>query len=99
MFADRVNQKVAVSIVSLAATFIAVLDTTIVNVTIPTIGRDFHVRTASVDSVAIGFLVSLAVVMPVSGWLGDRFGNKRVMLCAIVLFTVASALCGAASSL
>jgi EmrB/QacA subfamily drug resistance transporter len=99
MFADRVNQKVAVSIVSLAATFIAVLDTTIVNVTIPTIGRDFHVRTASVDSVAIGFLVSLAVVMPVSGWLGDRFGNKRVMLFAIVLFTVASALCGAASSL
>jgi EmrB/QacA subfamily drug resistance transporter len=99
MFADRINQRLAVAIVSTAATFIAVLDTTIVNVTIPTIGRDFHVRTASVDSVAIGFLVSLAVVMPASGWLGDRFGNKRVMLLSTAVFTAASAMCGAAQSL
>ncbi len=99
MLANRINQKVAVAVVSTAATFIVVLDTTIVNVTVPTIGRDFHVPAASVDSVAIGFLVSLAVVMPASGWLGDRFGNKRVMLFATTVFTVASALCGAAQSL
>lgn len=99
MLADRINQRLAVAIVSTAATFIAVLDTTIVNVTIPTIGRDFHVKAASVDSVAIGFLVSLAVIMPASGWLGDRFGNKRVMLFATTVFTAASALCGAAQSL
>ncbi|MDA8044233.1 MAG: DHA2 family efflux MFS transporter permease subunit [Actinomycetota bacterium] len=99
MLADRINQRLAVAIVSTAATFIAVLDTTIVNVTIPTIGRDFHVKAASVDSVAIGFLVSLAVIMPASGWLGDRFGNKRVMLFATAVFTAASALCGAAQTL
>jgi EmrB/QacA subfamily drug resistance transporter len=99
MLADGINQKLAVAIVATAATFIVVLDTTIVNVTVPTIGRDFHVGAASVDSVAIGFLVSLAVVMPASGWLGDRFGNKRIMLFATTVFTLASALCGASENL
>jgi EmrB/QacA subfamily drug resistance transporter len=99
MLADRINQKLAVAVVATAATFIVVLDTTIVNVTVPTIGRDFHVGAASVDSVAIGFLVSLAVVMPASGWLGDRFGNKRIMLLATTVFTLASALCGASENL
>jgi EmrB/QacA subfamily drug resistance transporter len=99
MLASRIDQKVAVAVVSTAATFLVVLDTTIVNVTVPTIGRDFHVPAASVDSVAIGFLVSLAVVMPASGWLGDRFGNKRIMLFATTVFTLASALCGAAQNL
>ncbi len=99
MFADRVNQKLAVAIVATAATFMAVIDTTIVNVAIPTIGREFHVPPAQVDSVVIGFLVSLAVVMPASGWLGDRFGTKRVMLIATTVFTIASAMCGAAQSL
>jgi EmrB/QacA subfamily drug resistance transporter len=99
MLADRINQKLAVAVVATAATFIVVLDTTIVNVTVPTIGRDFHVGAASVDSVAIGFLVSLAVVMPASGWLGDRFGNKRIMLFATTVFTLASALCGASENL
>ena len=48
---------------------------------------------------ATGFLVSLAVFIPASGWLGDRFGTKRVLLVAIAIFAVASALCGLAQSL
>jgi EmrB/QacA subfamily drug resistance transporter len=52
-----------------------------------------------VDSISIAFLVSLAVFIPASGWLGDRLGGKRVLLAAIAVFTVASALCGLASSL
>jgi EmrB/QacA subfamily drug resistance transporter len=75
------------------------MDATIVNVALPTIGRDFKVASTSVDSIAIAFLVSLAVFIPASGWLGDRFGGKRVLLTAIVVFTTASALCGLASSL
>jgi MFS family permease len=51
-----------------------------------------------VDGISIAFLVSLAVFMPASGWLGDRLGGKRVLMAAIVVFTAASALCGAASS-
>lgn len=99
MLADKISQQVAVSVVFVAAMFITILDTTIVNVAIPTIGRDFNVGTGSVDGVVVGFLVSLAVFIPASGWLGDRFGTKRVLLAAIFIFTVASGLCGAAQSL
>jgi EmrB/QacA subfamily drug resistance transporter len=96
---SRISQKVAVGVVFVAALFMSIMDATIVNVALPTIGRDFHVSPTAVDSIAIGFLVSLAVFIPASGWLGDRFGGKRVLLTAIVLFTAASALCGIASSL
>jgi EmrB/QacA subfamily drug resistance transporter len=95
----RISQKVAVSVVFVAAMFMSIMDATIVNVALPTIGRDFGVSPTAVDSVAIAFLVSLAVFIPASGWLGDRIGGKRVMLAAIVVFTIASALCGLASSL
>jgi EmrB/QacA subfamily drug resistance transporter len=93
------SQKVAISVVFVAAMFISILDTTIVTVALPTIGRDFSVSPTAVDSVAIAYLVSLAVFIPASGWLGDRFGGKRVLLTAIAVFTAASALCGLASSL
>ena len=95
----RVSQKVAVSVVYVAAMFMTIMDSTIVNVALPTIGRNFGVPSTSVAGVSIYFLVSLAVFISVSGWLGDRFGGKRVLLTAIVLFTVASALCGLATSL
>jgi EmrB/QacA subfamily drug resistance transporter len=96
---SRISQKVAVSVVFVAAMFMTIMDATIVNVALPTIGHDFGVSPTSVDSIAIGFLVSLAVFIPASGWLGDRFGGKRVLLAAIVVFTIASALCGLATSL
>src|SRR3984893_6404834 len=95
----RVSEKVAVSVVFVAAMFMSIMDTTIVNVALPTIGRDFSVSPTGVDSVSIAFLVSLAVFISASGWLGDRFGGKRVLLAAIAVFTVASALCGMAGSL
>ena len=95
----RINQKVAVSVVFVAAMFMSIMDVTIVNVALPTIGRDFAVSPTAIDSISIGFLVSLAVFIPASGWLGDRFGGKRIMLAAIVVFTLASALCGQATSL
>ena len=79
--------------------FMSILDATIVNVALPTIGRDFGVSATAVDGIAIAFLVSLAITIPASGWLGDRYGGKRVLLAAIALFTAASALCGLASSL
>jgi EmrB/QacA subfamily drug resistance transporter len=93
------NQKIAVSVVFVSAMFMNIMDATIVNVALPTLGREFHVRPDSVDTVAIGYLVSLAVFIPASGWLGDHFGSKRVMLASIVIFTAASALCGTATSL
>jgi EmrB/QacA subfamily drug resistance transporter len=96
---SRMSQKAAVSVVYVAAMFMTIIDSTIVNVALPTIGRNFRVPSTSVASVSIYFLVSLAVFMSASGWLGDRFGGKRVLLTAITLFTAASALCGMAGSL
>ncbi len=95
----RMDQRFAVSAVYVAALFLSILDVTIVNVAIPTIGRDFHTSAASVDVVVIGFLVSLAVFIPASGWIGDRFGGKRTLLAAVAVFTLASAMCGLATSL
>src|SRR5215469_17709109 len=79
--------------------FINIMDATVVNVALPTLSRYFGVPVASVSGVVTAYLVALAVAMPASGWLGDRFGARGVMLGSIGLFTVASALCGMATSL
>ncbi|GLY16511.1 MFS transporter [Kineosporia sp. NBRC 101677] len=93
------NQKIAVSVVFTSAMFINILDATIVNVALPGMARDFGTTSTAIDSVAISYMVSLAVFIPASGWLGDRFGARRVLLTAIALFTIASALCGLATNL
>ncbi len=93
------NQKIAVSIVYVSAMFMAIMDITIVNVTLPKLASQFGVSPAHIDGVVVGFLVSLAIFIPASGWLGDRFGMRRMLLLAIVIFTGASALCGLSQSL
>src|SRR6185312_14533844 len=94
----QISPKVTVSVVYVIAMFMAIMDTTIVNVALPTISRELSVPLNRVDGVSIGFLVSLAVFIPASGWLGDRFGTKRIFLVALAIFTLASALCGLAQS-
>jgi EmrB/QacA subfamily drug resistance transporter len=93
------DQKLVVAVVYVAAMFMAILDTTIVNVALPTLGRDFHATASGVGLVSIAYLVSLTVFIPASGWLGDRFGGRRALLGAVAIFTVASALCGLSTSL
>ena len=93
------NQKVVVAVVYVCGMLMNSLDSTIVNVALATLSREFGVTPASIEAVVIGYLVSLAVFIPASGWLGDRFGTKRIFLTALGLFTVASALCGVAQSL
>jgi EmrB/QacA subfamily drug resistance transporter len=93
------NQKIAVGVVFVSAMFMNIMDITIVNVALPTIGRDFHISPTAVDGIVIAYLVSLAVFIPASGWLGDRFGGKRVLISAIVVFTVGSVLCGLAQNM
>ncbi|OIV36261.1 MFS transporter [Mangrovactinospora gilvigrisea] len=93
------NQKVAVSAVFAAAMFVSILDGTIVNVALPAMARSFHEEAAQMSAVSVGYLVAVAVVIPASGWLGERFGTKRVLLTALAVFTGASVLCGAAGSL
>ena len=95
----RLNQKIVVGAVFVSAMFMNIMDITIVNVALPTIGRDFHIAPTAVDGIVIAYLVSLAVFIPASGWLGDRFGGKRVLLTAIIVFTVGSVLCGLAQNM
>jgi EmrB/QacA subfamily drug resistance transporter len=89
--------KVAVAAVFVSAMFLDILDTTIVNVALPQMGRDF--RSDAVEWVVLSYTLSLAMWIPASGWLGDRFGTKRVFLTALAIFVVGSAMCGAAQSL
>ena len=95
----RLSTKLVVGAVFVASMFLNIMDATVVNVALPTLSRYFAVPVASVSGVVTAYLVTLAVVMPVSGWLGDRFGARSVLLGAIGLFTAASALCGVATSL
>jgi EmrB/QacA subfamily drug resistance transporter len=94
-----ISPKVIVSAVYVASMFMNIMDSTVVNVALPTLSRYFAVPVASVSGVVTAYLVTLAMAMPASGWLGDRFGARRVMLGAICLFTAASAMCGLATSL
>ncbi|MEU1515636.1 DHA2 family efflux MFS transporter permease subunit [Streptomyces sp. NPDC005811] len=95
----RISAKAAVCGMFIAANFMAIMDTTIVNVALPALGRDFGVQPSGLGSVNVGYLVAMAVFVPVSGWLGDRFGTRPTALTALLLFTVASGLCATAGSL
>jgi EmrB/QacA subfamily drug resistance transporter len=76
----------------------SILDTTIVNVALDTLGKDLHSTIAQIQWVATGYLLALAAVIPLTGWAARRFGAKRVYLASIALFTIGSALCGLAES-
>ena len=97
MFGREVSYKAVVAAVFVSALFLDILDTTIINVAIPQLGREF--QSDAVEWVVLGYTLSLAVWIPASGWLGDRFGTKRVFLTALALFIAGSILCGAAQSL
>jgi EmrB/QacA subfamily drug resistance transporter len=96
---ERLSQEYAVGAVFVAALFMSIMDSTVVNVAIPTLGREFDAGNASIEWVVTAYLLSLAVFIPASGWIGDRFGSKRVFLGSLALFTLGSVLCGAAQSL
>src|SRR6266566_3635543 len=98
MHRNRLDPKVSVSVVFVVAMFMSIMDSTIVNVALPSLARQLSVPSTSIDAVVVADLVSLAVVMPACGWLGDRWGTKRIFLLALTLFIVSSALCGLASS-
>jgi EmrB/QacA subfamily drug resistance transporter len=89
----------AVAVAYVCALLMTAVDMQIVNVALPTLSRDFGAPLSDVQWTVIAYLLTLAVVIPASGWIGDRLGTKRTFLFALALFTVASALCGAAQSL
>jgi EmrB/QacA subfamily drug resistance transporter len=87
-----------IAIVVILGSIMSVLDTTVVNVALEPLSRDLHVTLDDIQWVATGYLLSLAAIIPVTGWAGKRFGARTVFIAALVLFTLGSALCGLASS-
>ncbi len=81
------------------ATFMEVLDTSIANVALPHIAGGLSAGVDESTWVLTSYLVSNAVILPVSGWLSDRFGRKRFYMTCVAIFTASSFLCGLASTL
>ncbi len=87
-----------IAAVAILGMIMSILDTTIVNVALDTLGRELHSPISTIQWVVTGYLLSLAAVIPVTGWAARRWGAKRVYLVSLVLFTAGSALCGLANS-
>src|SRR5580692_7066756 len=94
----RVNPWIIASVVAMAA-FMEVLDTSIANVALPHIAGNLGASQDESTWILTSYLVSNAVVLPISAWLATRFGRKRFYMTSVVVFTASSFLCGLAPSL
>jgi EmrB/QacA subfamily drug resistance transporter len=81
------------------AFFMESLDTTILNTAVPTIAAALHVAPLAMKSVLASYTLSLAVFIPISGWMADRFGTRRVFSSAIGIFALGSLLCGLSTNI
>jgi len=96
---DRIEPYVwKIAGVVILGMIMSILDTTIVNVALRTLGHDLHSSISQIQWVVTGYLLSLAAVIPITGWAARRFGAKRVYMTSLVLFTIGSALCAVAAS-
>jgi EmrB/QacA subfamily drug resistance transporter len=95
---DRISPHVwRISAVVVIGSIMSILDTTIVNVALATLSRELHASISEIQWVVTGYMLSLAAVIPVTGWAARRFGAKQVYIVSLVLFTAGSALCGLAT--
>jgi len=96
---DRIEPYVwKIAGVVILGMIMSILDTTIVNVALPTLSRELHSTLAQIQWVVTGYILALAAVIPVTGWAARRLGAKRVYMTSLVLFTLGSALCAVATS-
>jgi EmrB/QacA subfamily drug resistance transporter len=96
---DRIEPYVwKIAGVVILGMIMSILDTTIVNVALRTLEGDLHSSISQIQWVVTGYILSLAAVIPVTGWAARRFGAKRVYMTSLVLFTAGSALCAVAAS-
>lgn len=87
------SPKLVPFIISLAL-FMEALDTTIINTAIPVMSHSLGVNPVDLKIALISYLLSLAILIPISGWIGDKLGVKRVFMVALLIFIVSSAGCG-----
>src|SRR4051794_24172152 len=92
-------QVLRIAVVVIVGAIMTILDGTIVNIALRTLANDLDASLEDVQWVVTGYLLALALVIPLTGWMSERFGARRVWITSVVLFTIGSALCGAAWSL
>ncbi|ROS76136.1 EmrB/QacA subfamily drug resistance transporter [Curtobacterium sp. PhB130] len=97
--ARRRTGSTAVAVLVAGTFFMELLDGTILATAAPAMGRDLGVDSAAIGIAITAYLVTLAVCIPVSGWLTDRIGSRTVFVGAIAVFTIASGLCAASNGL
>jgi len=88
-----------ITITVITAALLELIDTTIVNVALPNIMGNLGATLEDANWIITGYAVANVIILPMSGWLGDRFGRKNYFLASIIVFTIASFLCGNAHSL
>jgi EmrB/QacA subfamily drug resistance transporter len=88
-----------IALVIASALFMEQLDATVLVTALPTMARDLHASAPSMSSALTAYLLTLAIFIPASGWIADRFGAKQVFLAAMGMFIAGSALCGVAPNL
>src|SRR6476619_6210767 len=93
------GERLIVTVGVMMAVLLQVLDTTIANVALPHMQADLSASQDQINWVLTSYIVSSAIALPISGWLADRVGRKRLLLISVVCFTVASVLCATATSL
>jgi MFS transporter, DHA2 family, multidrug resistance protein len=95
---ERGLRRVIVSVAVIAATLLEIIDTTIVNVALPNIQGNFGVAVDEGAWIVTGYIIANVVVIPITPWLAARFGRRQYFFASIVIFTIASLMCGLAPS-
>jgi DHA2 family multidrug resistance protein len=93
------GQRLIVTVGVMAAVLLQVLDTTIANVALPHMQASLGATQESINWVLTSYIIASAIALPMSGWLADRIGRKRLLLISVIGFTIASTLCAMATSL
>jgi EmrB/QacA subfamily drug resistance transporter len=99
MFKFIYSQKTLIPFIISLALFMEALDTTIINTAIPAISYSLKVPPVDLKFALISYLVSLAIFIPISGWVADKFGIKKVFIIALFIFTISSFWCGYTNNL
>ncbi|MBC7416882.1 MAG: MFS transporter, partial [Pedobacter sp.] len=92
-------KKWIITITVIVASLLELIDTTIVNVALPDIQGNLGATLENVAWLTTGYAVANVIILPMSGWLGSKFGRKNYFLTSIIIFTIASFLCGNATGL
>ena len=96
---SRLPSQIIVPLIVACALFMQNLDSTVIATALPAISRSLHEDPLRLNLAITSYLLSLAVFIPLSGWMADRFGARTVFCCAIAVFTLGSAGCGLAENL